>query len=64
VVQSGDGQSAGRFEDRTGIVEDVLDGGTNLVVRDEDDLVDDALCQRESMEADLANGDAIREDAT
>ena len=61
--QAGHGQRAGRLHDRARVVEDVLDRGADLVVRDADDLVDRRLHDRERELADLADRDAVGEDA-
>ena len=61
--QPGDRQCACRLHQRARIVEDVLDGRADLVVRYADHFLNGALHQREGQRADLADGDAVREDA-
>ncbi len=61
--QPRDGERSGRFHDRPRVVEDVLDRGADLVVRDAHDLFNRGLDDGEREPADFANGDAIGEDA-
>ena len=62
-LQAGGGQRAGRLHHAPGVVEDVLDGGADLVVRHADDLVHRLAHDRKRDLADLAHGHAVREDA-
>jgi len=47
----------------TRTLEDVLDGGAQLVVRDEDDLVDQLGADSQRLVADLAHGRSVGEEA-
>ena len=62
-LEAGRGERPGRFHDRPGVVEDVLDGRTDFVVADEDDFVDRLARQGKRQFAHLPNGDTIGEDA-
>ena len=62
-AEARDRQRARRLHQRTGVVEDVLDRGADFVVRHADDLVDRFLNNREREGADLADRDAVGEDA-
>ena len=54
---------AGRLHHAARVVEDVLDRGAHLVVRDAHDLVDGELRDLERVDADGAHRDAVGEDA-
>ena len=60
---AGDGQRAGRFEDRAGVLEDVLDRGADGVGVDQDHLVDVFLAQAEGFLADVLDRRAVGEQA-
>ena len=59
----GDGQRAGRLEDRARVLEHVLDRGADLVGIDQDDLVDQLLAEAEGFLADLLHRHAVGEHA-
>ena len=62
-LEARDRQRAGRLHDAPRVVEDVLDGGADLVVGHAHHFVDDLLGDGERVHADLAHGDAVGEDA-
>ena len=62
-LQPGDGQRAGRLHDAARVVEDVLDRRADLVVGHAHHFVHRLLREREGVLADLADGDAVGEDA-
>ena len=57
------GESAGRFDDRAGVFEDVFDGGAGFVGADFDYGVDDFEAEAEGFGADRFDGCAIGEEA-
>ncbi len=63
ALHAGDGERSGRFHDRAHVLEDVLDGGANLVRVDEDDLVYDLARHAKSLLANAPHGDAVGERA-
>ena len=63
ALEAGHRERAGRLHHAAGVVEDVLDRGADLVVRDAHDLVDGTLRDPERLLADGAHRDAVGEDA-
>ena len=63
ALEAGQRERAGRLHHAARVVEDVLDGGAHLVVRDAHDLVDGELRDLERVHADGAHRDAVGEDA-
>ncbi len=60
MLDPGDRQGTGGLADRARVLEDVLDGGADLVVVDQHDLVDEALRQGEGLLAYAPDRDAVR----
>ena len=63
ALRARDAERARGLDDRAGVLEHVLDRGTELVRVDENDLVDTGPREAERLLAGLPNGDAVGEEA-
>ena len=61
-LEAGEGEGAGRFEDRARVFEDVFDGCAGFVCGDEDNVVDDGAAEAEGFGPDGFDGGAVCEE--
>ena len=63
ALEAGVGQRAGGLQDRAAVLENILDGGADFVVANDDHLVHILAAEPERLLAHLAHGHAVGEDA-